>query len=162
MIDQVPFRDLTTPVGIVLAGTLIRQLIEIAKKSFLPWLDAGNERKGVAILAIVLYGAWLAAYGRDLTTDGWQALFAALAVGATAIGANETIDAARDQVAKNVVSAIRDRPSLAGSSASTEGSSMIRSGEAVAPIEAGPDIDIRVAGGDAFDEPLDPAYAGSR
>jgi hypothetical protein len=95
MIDQVPFRDLTTPVGIVLAGTLIRQIIEIAKKSFLPWLDAGNERKGVAILAIILYGAWLAAYGRDLTTDGWQALFAALAVCGTAIGTNETIDAAR-------------------------------------------------------------------
>ena len=161
MMDQIPFRDLTTPAGILVAGMIIRQVVEIAKHSFLPWLDAGNERKGVVILAAALYAAWAAVYARDLTVDGWTALFAALTVAGTAIGVNEGIDGARDQLAKNVVNALRRRPSLIGS-AEGEVTPIVTTAGGVASGEVGPDLDLLVAGGDPIDEPLDPAFAGHR
>jgi hypothetical protein len=162
MFDQIPFRDLTTPAGILVAGVLIRQVIEIAKHSLLPWLDAGNEKKGAVLLAAALYAAWAAAYARDLSVDGWTALFAALSVAGTAVGVNEGIDGARDQLAKNVVTALRRRPSLIDS-AGGEGPPVVASAPGrVAPAEGGPDLDLLVAGGDPVEESLDPAFAEVR
>jgi hypothetical protein len=159
--DQIPFRDLTTPAGMLVAGVVIRQLIEIAKHSFLPWLDAGNERKGTVILAAALYAAWAAAYGGDLAVDGWTALFAALTVAGTAIGVNEGVDGTRDHVAKNIVSALRRRPSLMGG-AGGEVQPVVTTPGTAGSAEIGPDLDLLVAGGDPIDDPLDPALAGYR
>jgi len=69
-VDQLPFNDLTSPAGIAAVAVVIRQLIEFAKHSFIPWLDHGNERKGAYIIAAGVYVAWLAAYGSDLSADG--------------------------------------------------------------------------------------------
>lgn len=162
MFDQIPFRDLTTPGGILAAGVLIRQVIEIAKNSFLPWLDAGNERKGAVILAAAVYVAWTAVYATNLAVDGWTALFAALSVAGTAVGVNEGIDGARDQIAKNVVTALREKPSLIGSNGAAAPPGGATAPGRVASVETGPDFDLLVAGGDAMDEPLDPAFAGFR
>lgn len=156
--EQIPLRDLTTPAGMLVAGVVIRQIVEIAKHSFIPWLDAGNERKGTVLLAAALYAAWAAAYGQDLAVDGWTALFAALTVAGTAIGVNEGIDGARDQLAKNVVAALRRRPSLIGA-APSDVQPVVLTPAAAGPAEIGPDLDLLVAGGDPVDAPSDPAFA---
>jgi hypothetical protein len=160
MIDQLPLSALTTPGGIIVAGALVRQVIEVLKHSLLPWLDDGNERKGVVIVAALIYVAWLAAYGQDLATDGWAALYGFLAVSATSIGVNEAVDAARDQVSKNVVKSLTERPEIVAAgagSARTQGDVQ----EVSVPLEGGPDLDLRVAGGEVLDldaeQPADPA-----
>jgi hypothetical protein len=107
MIDQFPFRELTTAAGIAAAALLIRQVIEAAKGSFLPWLDDNNERKGTFILAALLYIAWLAVYGTDLAKDGPAALAAFWACSIAALGTNEAVDAAKGVVAKNVVQTVQ-------------------------------------------------------
>lgn len=168
--DQFPFQNLTTPGGIAVAAILIRQVIEFAKHSFLPWLDRGNERKGAFIVSAVLYLAWLVFYGKDLSTDGPLAVAAFWAAATATIGANETVDAAKGVVAKNVADAAVDiaaSATAAGSvavaeaavGAATVDDSMDRS----APMEAGPALDLLVDGGDAVSEfedaPPDPALS---
>jgi hypothetical protein len=202
MIDQLPLKELVTPAGIVLAGLLVRQVVEIAKKSFLPWLDAANERKGAVVVAAAIYVAWAAAYGSNLATDGWTAFAAFLAVAGGSIGANEGVDAARGQVAKNVAILLQEQPQLAalaglgpsstgaggaagagagavagagagavagadaGADAASASGSAVAEADAeddlVLPLEAGPDEDLLVDGGEAgtdSDAPLDPAVA---
>ena len=160
--DQFPFSDVVTPAGIAAVAVVIRQVIEFAKHSFLPWLDHGNERKGAFIVAAAVYLAWLVVYGTDLGTDGPVALAAIWAAGTASIGSNEAIDAAKGVVAKNVTernSAPADAATGTGSSTAAVDNSVDRS----EPLEAGPDLDLRVDGGDAvvdFDEPPpDPAGA---
>ena len=118
-LDQFPFRELTTAAGIAAAALLIRQVIEMAKGSFLPWLDANNERKGTFILAAVLYLAWLAVYGTDLGKDGPVAVAAFWACAIAALGTNEAVDAAKGVVAKNVVQAVATDPVVATAAAAS-------------------------------------------
>lgn len=159
--EQLPLEQIVTPAGLVLAGALTRQIIEVLKGSLIPWLDRGNERKGVVLVAGVIYMAWLVAYGRNLATDGWTALFSFLAVSGTAIGTNEAVDAAKSQVTKNVVASIRERPELVGAAAKDYGVARSARDEAVDGVADGPDLDLLVGGG-ATDPsiegaPLDPA-----
>jgi hypothetical protein len=160
-LDQLPIRDLTTPAGIAAIAVVIRQVIEMAKKSFLPWIDAGNERKATFIVAAVVYLVWLAFYGKDLNTDGPVALAAFWAAGTAAIGANEAVDAAKGVVASNVGGTSEADKPAAGTDAATTvvDDSVDRS----APLEAGPDLDLLVNGGNVvsdFEEPpQDPALA---
>jgi len=133
MIDQLPLAELTTPAGIVVAGALVRQTVEVLKGSLIPWLDGGNERKGVVLVTILLYIVWLAAYGQSLAIDGWTAFASTLAVSAAAIGTNEGIDAARNQVAKNVVNALKERPALAEAAADATGVTAVVAAVAAAP-----------------------------
>ena len=106
MIESIPFADLVTPAGIVLAGVLTRQLIEILKGLGLlglgGWIDAGNERKTGIILSASLYLAWAAAYARVLPDDVWTAALSWIAVALAAMGANEVIDAGQ-QVVRGVI-----------------------------------------------------------
>lgn len=157
-LDQFPFRELTTPAGVAAAAVLIRQVVEMAKHSFLPWLDAGNERKGVFILTAVLYVGWLLVYGTDLGRDGVAAAAAFWATATAAIGANEAVDAAKGMVAKNVREAAAEgEVSETGDGAMEVDDSVDRS----APLESGPDLDLLVDGGEATslldDSPRDPA-----
>jgi hypothetical protein len=156
-LDQFPFRELTTPAGIVAAGILIRQLIEVAKKDLVPWLDAQNERKGTFIIAALLYLAWLLVYGTDLERDGIAAFAAFWATATGAIGVNESVDAAKGVVAKNVGGSLPtdlEDPRLGGGP-------LDDSADRSAPIELGPDLDLLVDEGDvgASEEepPRDPA-----
>lgn len=178
-LDQFPFRELTTAAGIAAAALLIRQVIEAAKGSFLPWLDANNERKGTFMLAAALYLAWLAVYGTDLAKDGPAAVAAFWACAIAAMGTNEAVDAARGVVAKNVVQAVATDPIVAtaatASGVLTDGATP--SGGAVAadadassadaadvspagttatdtgaPLEAGPELDLNVNNGDPLDD----------
>jgi hypothetical protein len=180
-LDQFPFRELTTATGIAAAALLIRQIIETAKGSFLPWLDANNERKGTFILAAVLYIAWLAVYGTDLAKDGPAALAAFWACSIAAMGTNEAIDAAKGVVAKNVVQTVRTDPIVAteatasgvidgtvvaagaagtaavaadadASGADAAAASSVASADSGAPLEAGPDVDLNVNAGDPLDD----------
>jgi hypothetical protein len=112
-LDQFPFRELTSAAGIAAAALLIRQVIEAAKGSLIPWLDANNERKGTFIFAAVLYVAWLAVYGTDLGKDGPAALAAFWACSIAALGTNEAVDAAKGVVAKNVVQTVATDPVVA-------------------------------------------------
>jgi hypothetical protein len=166
--DQFPFRDLTTPAGIAVAAILIRQVIEMAKHSFLPWLDRGNERKGAFIVSAVLYLLWLVFYGTDLSTDGPLAFAAFWAAATATIGANETVDAAKGVVARNVAGAAADTAATADAADPTAGTaigtatiddSMDRS----APMETGPAFDLLVDAGEAVaefeDAPQDPALS---
>lgn len=118
-LDQLPLRELTTAAGIAAAALLIRQVIETAKGSFLPWLDANNERKGTFILAAVLYLAWLAVYGTDLERDGPAAVAAFWACAIAAMGTNEALDAAKGVVAKNVVETVAADPVVATAAAAS-------------------------------------------
>ena len=197
-LDQFPFRELTTAAGIAAAALLIRQVIEVAKGSFVPWLDANNERKGTFILAALLYLAWLAVYGTDLAKDGPPAVAAFWACSIAAMGTNEAVDAAKGVVAKNVVQTVgtdsavataalasgvidnvsasagataasgevvaadadassADRAELAGAGlagASVAGVSTVSTiaSDTGAPLEAGPDLDLNVNGGDPLDD----------
>ena len=177
--DQFPFRDLTTAAGIAAAALLIRQIIEAAKHSFLPWLDANNERKGTFILAALLYVAWLAVYGTDLATDGPAALAAFWTTSIAAMGTNESIDAAKAVVAKSVVQTVADDPVVAtaatasgvinGGSGSTAkaGGAVVADADASidddafeasdsgAPLEPGPDLDLNVNNGNPLDDDED-------
>jgi hypothetical protein len=181
-LDQFPFRELTTATGIAAAALLIRQVIEVAKGSFLPWLDANNERKGTFILAAVLYLAWLAVYGTDLGKDGPAAVAAFWACAIAAMGTNEAVDAAKGVVAKSVVQTVASDPVVA---AAATASGVIADGEASigttvtgvaadadassadavdvssaslvaadtgAPLEAGPELDLNVNDGDPLDD----------
>lgn len=164
-LDQLPIRDLTTPAGIAALAIVIRQAIEMAKGSFLPWLDHENERKGAFIIAAVVYVAWLAAYGRDLAADGPVAFAAFWAAGTAAIGANEAVDAAKGVVTKNVTGVDPGAAAEVGSTDNDPNTAVVDdSTERVAPLEVGPDLDLNVNGGDPvadFDEPpRDPAFAG--
>src|SRR4051812_20281744 len=120
-LDQFPFRELTSAAGIAAAALLIRQVIEAAKGSFVPWLDANNERKGTFILAAVLYLAWLAVYGTDLAKDGPPAVAAFWACAIAAMGTNEAVDAAKGVVAKNVVQTVRSDPVVATAASAAGG-----------------------------------------
>ncbi len=119
-LDQFPFRELTTAAGIAAAAVLIRQVIEFAKGSFLPWLDAANERKGVFILAGLLYLAWLVIYGKNLETDLPAAVAAVWACGIASIGTNEAVDAAKGVAAKNMAQTVASDP-VANAAATTAG-----------------------------------------
>jgi len=162
-VDQLPFNDLTSPAGIAAVAVVIRQLIEFAKHSFIPWLDHGNERKGAYIIAAGVYVAWLAAYGSDLSVDGPMALAAFWAAGTAAIGTNEAVDAAKGVVANNVGGSTGPAAAEAGTpndeGAVVSDDSVDRS----SPLELGPDLDLLVNGGDpelAIEEPPpDPAFA---
>jgi hypothetical protein len=157
-LDQFPFRELTTPAGIVAAGILIRQLIEVAKKDLVPWLDARNERKGTFIIAALLYLAWLLVYGTDLERDGIAAFAAFWATATGAIGVNESVDAAKGVVAKNVGGNL---PNADLQDSGPGGGPLDDSADRSVPIEHGPDLDLLVDEGDveAFEEepPRDPA-----
>jgi hypothetical protein len=181
-LDQFPFRELTTAAGIAAAAVIIRQVIEAAKGSFLPWLDANNERKGTFMLAAALYLAWLAVYGTDLAKDGPAAVAAFWACSIAAMGTNEAVDAARGVVAKNVVQAVASdpivataatasgviangaTPSGAGVAADADASSADAADVSLAsttatdtgaPLEAGPEIDLNVNNGDPLDDDND-------
>lgn len=179
-LDQFPFRELTTATGIGAAALLIRQVIEVAKGSFLPWLDANNERKGTFILAAVLYLAWLAVYGTDLGKDGPAALAAFWACSIAAMGTNEAVDAAKGVVAKSVVQTVRTDPIVAteatasgvidgtavatgtvgpavpgdadASGADAAAAPSVASADSGAPLEAGPELDLNVNDGDPLDD----------
>src|SRR3954447_22279751 len=112
-LEQFPLKELTTAAGIAAAAVLIRQIIEMAKGSFLPWLAAANEGKGPFIIAAGLYLAWRAAYGTDLAKDGPAAVTAFFACATAALGANEAVDAAKGVVAKNVVQQAGTHPRAA-------------------------------------------------
>ena len=155
--DQFPFQNLTTPAGIALTAILIRQVIEFAKHSFLPWLDRGNERKGAFIVSAVLYLLWLGFYGKDLSTDGTLAVAAFWAVATATIGTNEIVDAAKGVVAKNVVDATERTatPADASSMSSAEmiGATIIDDSiDRSAPMEAGPAFNLLVDEGGAMAE----------
>jgi hypothetical protein len=162
MVEQLPLEQVVTPAGVVGAGLLTRQIIEILKGSLVPWLDRGNVRMGVVIVAALSYVAWVAAYGQNLATDGWTAVFAFLAVSGTAVGANEAVDAGKGQVTKNVLASLRERPEIAfAAAASTVDQPADRPADTAAGIEPGPELDLLVGDGahDAGDEaPLDPAH----
>lgn len=194
-LDQFPFRELTTAAGIAAAALLIRQVIEAAKNSFLPWLDANNERKGTFILAAGLYIGWLAVYGTDLGKDGPAAVAAFWACSIAAMGTNEAVDAAKGVVAKSVVQAVRTDSVVAteatvsgvidgsavvtgangavnvaadadASAADTALASSVPATDSGAPLEAGPELDLNVNGGDPLDDdddgdPADPAPTGA-
>jgi hypothetical protein len=208
-LEQLPLDQLTTAAGVAAAAIAIRQIIEMVKGSFLPWLDAGNERKGAIILAAVVYVAWLALYGKNLGTDGPAAFAAFVACSTAALGTNEAVDAAKGVVAKNVVQTVGSDPvvateavktgvisqetaaaSAAGAAgaaagtaseaagavkvdpdASTEAddvSSAAADADGGGPLEAGPDVDLNVNGGDPLDDddeddegPFDPATIGT-
>lgn len=198
VLEQFPFRELTTAAGIAAAALLIRQVIEFAKGSFLPWLDAANERKGVFVLAGLLYLAWLVVYGKHLETDLPAAVAAVWACGIAAIGTNEAVDAAKGVAAKNIAQTVATDPVAAeaaatagiigtgGASAETAGTTGTTdvavagdadassadvanaavSADSGAPLEAGPDLDLNVNGGDPLDDDdeedlTDPAIVGA-
>jgi hypothetical protein len=146
-VEQLPFEQIVSPAGVVLAGALTRQIIEVLKGTILPWLDRDNERKGVVIVAGLIYLGWLIAYGQDLATDGWTALFSVLAVSGTAIGANEAVDAVKGQVTKNVVATIRERPELVGATPNDGGFVGSARDDVVDGVTDGPDLDLLVADG---------------
>jgi hypothetical protein len=160
-LEQFPFRDLVTPAGIAAAAVLIRQIIEMAKHSFLPWLDAGNERKGVFILSAALCAGWLLVYGTDLGRDGFAAVTAFWATATAAIGSNEAVDAAKGVVARNVRDATADDPEVTTVGTAGVDDSLDRS----TSIERGPAIDLLVDGGEPAapleEPPADPALAGA-
>ena len=182
VLEQFPFSQLTTAAGIAAAAVLIRQVIEFAKGSFVPWLDAANERKGAFILAALLYLAWLIVYGKNLETDLPAAVAAVWACGIAAIGTNEAVDAAKGVAAKNIAQTVASDP-VANAAAATAGiiatdtSAAASSGATVAvavagdadassadvtdasivadsgaPLELGPDLDLSVNGGDPLDD----------
>ena len=152
--EQLPLQQVVSPAGVVLAGALTRQVVEVLKGSLVPWLDRGNERKGVVLVAGLIYLAWLVAYGQNLATDGWTALFSFLAVSGTAIGTNEAVDAAKGQVTKNIVASIRERPELVGAPAAGDGVARSGRDEVVDGIDDGPDLDLLIGGG-ASDQSID-------
>jgi hypothetical protein len=162
-LDQLPFSDLTTPAGIAAVAVVIRQLVEFAKHSFLPWLDNGNERKGAYIVAAAIYLGWLAVYGTSLSVDGPVALAAFWAAGTAALGTNEAVDAAKGVVAKNVGGTTADMRADAAGQDDMGTPDVDDSVDRSAPLESGPDLDLLVNGGDpqsALEEPPpDPAFA---
>jgi hypothetical protein len=160
-LGQFPFRDLVTPAGIAAAAVLIRQIIEMAKHSFLPWLDAGNERKGVFIISAALYAGWLLVYGADLGRDGFAAVTAFWATATAAIGSNEAVDAAKGVVARNVHDVAAEDSAVAAVGTAGVDDSSDRS----TSIERGPARDLLVDGGEPAalleEPPADPAAAGA-
>lgn len=96
--------DLVTPAGIVVAGAIVRMVVELLK-NLIAWIDNGRERAFTALVALLLYGYWYWSFASGVPNGAWLAFTAFLAVTATAFGVNEAIDAGQGQLAKVVVKA---------------------------------------------------------